>query len=162
MAPCVSAFVWLFGIKTFLLIRQKNLFIFSIVPSFTYTNKKRSRTNDCLLRGNKRKNYLHPIRKYAHVKLAEGLICIKLVQSSRREWLTPDLSHHRTYGSVYGGSIKMNNAKFRNELADFSTLGFPNRNCQGFCVIWGYLKCASTLFGYFPIRKLFRMELLNE
>ena len=28
-------------------------------------------------------------------------------KSSRRERLTPVLSHHRTYGSVYGGSIKM-------------------------------------------------------
>ena len=27
--------------------------------------------------------------------------------SSRRERLTPVLSHHRTYGSVYGGSIKI-------------------------------------------------------
>ena len=28
-------------------------------------------------------------------------------KSSRRERLTPVLSHHRTYGSVYGGSIKI-------------------------------------------------------
>lgn len=30
-----------------------------------------------------------------------------VTQSSRRERLTPVLSHHRTYGSVYGGSIKI-------------------------------------------------------
>ena len=39
---------------------------------------------------------LHPI-DYIHARRT----------SSRRERLTPVLSHHRTYGSVYGGSIKI-------------------------------------------------------
>src|SRR5690606_22775211 len=43
-------------------------------------------------------------------------------KSSRRERLTPVLSHHRTYGSVYGGSIKIIDASFHNELQDFSAL----------------------------------------
>ncbi|MEJ9280312.1 hypothetical protein, partial [Ureibacillus thermosphaericus] len=49
------------------------------------------------------------------------------ISSSRRERLTPVLSHHRTYGSVYGGSIKIIDASFHNELQDFSALGFSNR-----------------------------------
>ena len=40
-------------------------------------------------------------------------------ESSRRERLTPDLSHHRTYGSVYGGSIKIIDARIYNALEDF-------------------------------------------
>ena len=35
-------------------------------------------------------------------------------ESSRRERLTPVLSHHRTYGSVYGGSIKIIDASLYN------------------------------------------------
>ena len=58
----------------------------------------------------------------------------RLALESRRvvqSILTPVLSHHRTYGFIYGGSIKMNKAKLHNELADFSALGFPSRNCRG-------------------------------
>src|SRR5690606_28433882 len=75
-------------------------------------------------------------------------------QSSRRERLTPVLSHHRTYGSVYGGSIKITDASFHNELQDFSALGFSNRSYQGFCVILDYLKYANNSSEYFPIHTL--------
>jgi len=75
-------------------------------------------------------------------------------KSSRRERLTPVLSHHRTYGSVYGGSIKIIDASFHNELQDFPTLGFSNRSYQGFCVILDYLKYANNSSEYFPIHTL--------
>src|SRR5690625_816427 len=70
---------------------------------------------------------LHPI-DYAHAGRT----------SSRWEWLTPDLSHHRTYRSVYGGSIKIVDVKFHNVLISFGALGNSNRNSQGFCVVLDY------------------------
>src|SRR5690625_2798564 len=60
------------------------------------------------------------------------------IKSSRWEWLTPDLSHHRTYRSVYGGSIKIVDVKFHNVLISFGALGNSNRNSQGFCVVLDY------------------------
>src|SRR5690554_8215054 len=47
------------------------------------------------------------IRFYVRLKWNLIIITTITIKSSRRERLTPVLSHHRTYGSVYGGSIKI-------------------------------------------------------
>src|SRR5690554_3211754 len=51
-------------------------------------------------------SFSNQFQNFPTIILAQGTIFIK-EKSSRRERLTPVLSHHRTYGSVYGGSIKI-------------------------------------------------------
>src|SRR5690625_1640927 len=82
------------------------------------------------------------ILNYSHTT---GQLLIALItnyykssKSSRRELLTPDLSHHRTYRSVYGGSFKIVDVKFHNVLISFGALGNSNRSSQGFCVVLDY------------------------
>ena len=58
-----------------------------------------------------------------------------VVQSSRRQPInsTADLSHHRAYRSVHGGSLSSNFNNFVITTEIFVSLLFPVQVCQGFC-----------------------------